>query len=53
MKTVKLNNGVEIPILGFGVFMLSDPQKCKDSVYKEIKAGCRLITFLPPTRKKK
>ena len=25
MQTVKLNNGVEIPILGFGVFQVTDP----------------------------
>ena len=43
MKTVKLNNGVEMPILGLGVFKVSDPQECEDSVCEAIKAGYRLI----------
>lgn len=43
MKTVKLNNGVEMPILGLGVFRVSDPRECEDSVYQAIKAGYRLI----------
>jgi 2,5-diketo-D-gluconate reductase A len=43
MKTVKLNNGVEMPILGLGVFQVSDPQVCEDSVYEAIKANYRLI----------
>jgi 2,5-diketo-D-gluconate reductase A len=43
MKTVKLNNGVEMPLLGLGVFRISDPQVCEDSVYQAIKAGYRLI----------
>ncbi|HFK3786446.1 TPA: 2,5-didehydrogluconate reductase, partial [Klebsiella oxytoca] len=25
MPTVKLNNGIEMPLLGFGVFQMSDP----------------------------
>lgn len=32
MKTVKLNNGVEMPILGFGTFQLKDPQECEEAV---------------------
>ncbi|MBC3794999.1 diketogulonate reductase-like aldo/keto reductase [Spirosoma sp. LMG 31447] len=40
MKTVKLNNGVGMPILGLGVFRVADPQECQDSVCK---AGYRLI----------
>jgi hypothetical protein len=28
MRTVKLNNGVEVPILGFGVFQITDPAEC-------------------------
>ncbi|WP_299289968.1 aldo/keto reductase [uncultured Mucilaginibacter sp.] len=43
MKTVKLNNGVEMPILGLGVFRVSDPQECEDIVCEAIKAGYRLI----------
>jgi len=43
MQTVKLNNGVEMPILGFGVFQVPDPQECENSVVEAIKAGYRLI----------
>jgi len=41
--TVKLNNGVEMPILGFGVFQVSDPSECERSVYDAIQTGYRLI----------
>ena len=43
MQTVKLNNGVEIPILGFGVFQIRDAEECERSVYEAIQAGYRLI----------
>ncbi len=39
MQTVKLNNGVEIPILGFGVFQIADPSECERSVVDAIHAG--------------
>ena len=41
--TVKLNNGVEMPILGFGVFQVPDPKECERSVYEAIETGYRLI----------
>ena len=43
MQTVKLNNGVEIPILGFGVFQITDPGECERSVVEAIHAGYRHI----------
>jgi len=43
MKTVKLNNGVEMPILGFGVFQVTDLAECKRSVIDAIETGYRLI----------
>lgn len=43
MQTVKLNNGVEIPILGFGVFQITDPADCERSVVDAIQAGYRHI----------
>ncbi|MBB6130839.1 aldo/keto reductase [Mucilaginibacter lappiensis] len=43
MKTVKLNNGVEMPILGFGVYQVPDPEECENSVYEALQAGYRLI----------
>jgi len=43
MKTVKLNNGVEMPILGFGVFQVKDLAECERSVIDAIETGYRLI----------
>jgi 2,5-diketo-D-gluconate reductase A len=39
MQKVKLNNGVEIPILGFGVFQITDPAECERSVVDAIQTG--------------
>ena len=39
MKTIKLNNGVEVPILGFGVFQIADPAECERSVVEAIQTG--------------
>ena len=39
MQTVKLNNDVEIPILGFGVFQITDPAECERSVIDAIQTG--------------
>src|SRR4051794_3275707 len=43
MQKVILNNGVEMPILGFGVFQIADQNECEQSVYDAILAGYRLI----------
>ena len=43
MKSVKLNNGVEMPILGFGVYQIPDAAECEQSVYDAIKSGYRLL----------
>lgn len=43
MQKVKLNNGVEMPILGFGVFQIPDLVECERSVIDAINVGCRLI----------
>ncbi|GAA4308225.1 aldo/keto reductase [Mucilaginibacter gynuensis] len=43
MQTVKLNNGVEMPILGFGVFQVTDLAECERSVIDAIETGYRLI----------
>ncbi|GAA4088488.1 aldo/keto reductase [Mucilaginibacter panaciglaebae] len=43
MGTVKLNNGVEMPILGFGVFQVTDLAECERSVIDAIETGYRLI----------
>ncbi|CAM4025922.1 aldo/keto reductase [Lederbergia lenta] len=43
MQKITLNNGVEMPILGFGVFQMQDENECEQAVYDAIKAGYRLI----------
>jgi 2,5-diketo-D-gluconate reductase A len=43
MHKVKLNNGVEMPILGFGVFQITDTAECERSVVDAIQTGYCLI----------
>lgn len=43
MKYVTLNNGIKMPILGFGVFQIQDLSQCEQSVLDAISAGYRLI----------
>src|SRR6478735_5949434 len=43
MQKVKLNNGIEMPILGFGVFQVKDLNECERSVVEAIENGYRLI----------
>jgi 2,5-diketo-D-gluconate reductase A len=43
MQKVRLNNGVEMPILGFGVFQVTDFEECERSVVDAIQTGYRLI----------
>ncbi|MDG2950186.1 aldo/keto reductase [Exercitatus varius] len=42
MKSVKLNNGIEIPMVGFGVFQVSD-EDTEKAVLEALKAGYRLL----------
>ena len=43
MEKVLLNNGVEMPILGFGVYQVTDLNECETSVLDAINTGYRLI----------
>jgi 2,5-diketo-D-gluconate reductase A len=43
IPSVTLNNGVEMPLLGFGVFQIHDTEECERSVYDAIRVGYRLI----------
>jgi 2,5-diketo-D-gluconate reductase A len=43
MEKVTLNNGVEMPILGFGVFQATDLAACERSVIDAIDTGYRLL----------
>lgn len=40
---IRLNNGVEMPQLGFGVFQITDPDECERAVVTALEAGYRLI----------
>ena len=42
MQTIKLNNGIEMPVLGYGVFQVS-PEECERCVLDAISTGYRLI----------
>lgn len=43
MKTVVLNNGVSMPIIGFGTFCLKNTIQCEDSVINALQVGYRMI----------
>lgn len=43
MRHVTLNNGIQMPIAGFGVFQIADPDECERSVVDAIECGYRLI----------
>src|SRR3954469_22488435 len=43
IPTVRLNNGVTMPVLGFGVFQVNDAEECERSVSEAIRTGYRLI----------
>jgi 2,5-diketo-D-gluconate reductase A len=43
MQKVLLNNGIEMPILGFGVFQVTDLKECENSVLDALETGYRLI----------
>lgn len=43
MENIILNNGVEMPILGFGVYQITDAKECEQCVYDALMTGYRLI----------
>lgn len=43
MEYVTLNNGIKMPMEGFGVFQVPDPSQCEQAVIDAIKCGYRLI----------
>lgn len=43
MQSVKLNNGLDMPLLGFGVFQMTDAAECERAVIDAIETGYRLI----------
>ena len=42
MNTIELNNGIKMPMLGYGVFLVG-PQECEYCVSEAIRLGYRLI----------
>ena len=43
MQTITLNNGVQMPLVGFGTYQIIDSGECERSVAAAIEAGYRLI----------
>lgn len=43
MDVVRLNNNVQMPLLGLGVFQITDQAACKESVRTALETGYRLI----------
>lgn len=43
MDTIQLNNSIEMPLLGFGVFQIADQKVCRQSVLHALITGYRLI----------
>ncbi len=43
MNNVVLNNGVTMPVLGFGVYQITEAEECERSVYEALRTGYRLI----------
>lgn len=43
MQYTVLYNGVEMPLLGFGAFQVTDPEECERSVSDALQAGYRLV----------
>ena len=43
IPSVTLNNGVAMPLLGFGVFQINDAEECERSLHEAIRTGYRLI----------
>src|SRR3954467_14813590 len=43
IRSVTLNNGVGMPLLGFGVYQVPDAEECERSVSEALRTGYRLI----------
>ena len=41
--SIELNNGVKMPLLGFGVFQINDAEECERCVTEALYTGYRLI----------
>jgi 2,5-diketo-D-gluconate reductase A len=43
MQKIKLNNGLEMPILGFGVYQVADGAECEKAVTEALEVGYRMF----------
>ena len=43
IPTITLNNDIEMPRIGYGVFRMKDPEECEEAVVQAIQSGYRLI----------
>lgn len=43
MNNITLNNGVKMPVIGLGVYQITDPVQCEKAVYEALMAGYRSI----------
>ena len=43
METITLNNQIQMPLLGFGVFQITDAAQCEEAVLHALKTGYRMI----------
>ncbi len=43
METIKLSNGVEMPVMGFGTYQITDLAQCEQCVLDAVAAGYRMI----------
>ena len=43
MNEITLNNGVKMPVIGYGVFQIQDEKQCEQCVVDAVEAGYRLI----------
>jgi hypothetical protein len=50
VPSVKLNNGIQMPLLGFGVFQVADLKECERAVSDALRVGYRLIDTASASR---
>lgn len=43
MEYITLNNGIKMPLEGFGVFQVPDAKQCEQAVLDAIQSGYRLL----------
>jgi 2,5-diketo-D-gluconate reductase A len=43
MNAVSLNNGIQMPVIGLGVFQIAESQVCEESILQALKTGYRMI----------